>query len=1120
MNDNHHNNNHNADAAAADDDDDDDDHHGILILLRNLTISVDNIQKRKKAEDEPSSSMTVLLHPLSFKIPSSSLVAILGASGCGKTTLLNVLANRYDQSVYRVEGALEFSRSCKKAYVAQADFLLSCLTVRESLLFNAQLKISKDSLLGIIGEQTFTEALYERLIENVITDLGLSDRANAFIGETGQENRCLSGGERRRVSIALQLLNDPQILFADEPTSGLDTFTARTIIQYFKKLSSGNRKLTILSSIHQPSADIFELFDYALLLSSGGCCIYFGPVAKMIQYFTEMNFPCPINANPADFYVDLASIDGEENIETEKARIQGLISNYLMTHQIIVEEFTETEKANFSGNYNLSTYSVNYFRQFSILLKRFWISSVRDIISIYSDLLQVIFTGFIFIGIFWQLDDSPSGVISRGGLFYCATSAFNSVILSILIDRYYLIIKIMDRELQDELYHPVMFLLAHTVAQIPQFIFQIFLYSIILYFGCDLRPGSDHFIYFTCILFVMLFVVHGMVWFGLSWNRSLGSADFLTYFQHFLFALTIGFMINLKTLPVYIRWLSFVNPTSYCFRLLMLNEFKDRTFQLISGNYILNDYDIHLDLEGQYWYVLFLIMFGYYFIASWNIIRLKFPPTGSMRNMIAQKEGKVENDEKDKIASDSQDENLKESFDSDENELIVGNNDEHVDMIEGYIQLSSRPSKKEVIEDSNEIDNEDNKSDDSIQEQMKSTPLFIDTEFNEDAFADMIISPKSTRSREIEIKVENLNLFVKLSSHSTLKSNYQHDYNSLPNNDERNNFHILKNINLQIYPGRLTALMGGSGSGKTSLLNLLANRIPISCLRRESQKKNPLISNDIGLSSNFIRIQNNQNYSGNGRIFFNGKFPTSKHVRESVGFGKFMQILLLLLNIFLINSISIVPQFDYQLPSLTVRETLDYQAKLRLPVTSTPKEREKCIRDVLNVLGLNSCASFFVGSDEKKGISGGERRRLSIAITLLADPLICLLDEPTTGLDAFTAKHLVDTLKDLALFDPSNWTSNTLNPAATGGGLSSISSLSKIFKKKTIIMAIHQPRYDIFQAIDDLILISKRSLLWSGPIDEMLKHFQSLGFSCPSCVNPADFVLELSSIDVSLFSFI
>ena len=140
---------------------------------------------------------------------------------------------------------------------------------------------------------------------------------------------------------------------------------------------------------------------------------------------------------------------------------------------------------------------------------------------------------------------------------------------------------------------------------------------------------------------------------------------------------------------------------------------------------------------------------------------------------------------------------------------------------------------------------------------------------------------------------------------------------------------------------------------------------------------------------------------------------------------------------------------------------------------------------VISTLDLQSCAHTRVGDSELKGISGGEKRRLSLAVQLLADPSVCLLDEPTTGLDAFTARQVVQILQQLA------------------------------HRGRTVIVSIHQPRYDVFSLLDDIILLSRSHLVWAGSSGDMLKHFTAMGYPCPVLTNPADFILDISSIDVS-----
>lgn len=213
--------------------------------------------------------------------------------------------------------------------------------------------------------------------------------------------------------------------------------------------------------------------------------------------------------------------------------------------------------------------------------------------------------------------------------------------------------------------------------------------------------------------------------------------------------------------------------------------------------------------------------------------------------------------------------------------------------------------------------------------------------------------------------------------------------------------------------------------------------------------------------------------------------------------------------------------------------------------------RRRVLR-VLQLLGLRAVSNIRVGNEELKGISGGEKRRLSIGIQLLSNPAICLLDEPTTGLDAFTARKIVLTLRDIVHGVLASNLQYGAGPGAGGHtmsmaqdlnlmptsvdmptnqhhGLPTLStstwstpmtyeqgaSASLAAAKKTVILSIHQPRYDIFAALDDVILLSRGQVVWSGDAASMLRHFERCGHRCPPLVNPADFILDLSSIDVS-----
>lgn len=240
---------------------------------------------------------------------------------------------------------------------------------------------------------------------------------------------------------------------------------------------------------------------------------------------------------------------------------------------------------------------------------------------------------------------------------------------------------------------------------------------------------------------------------------------------------------------------------------------------------------------------------------------------------------------------------------------------------------------------------------------------------------------------------------------------------------------LLHSVNADLQPGTLTAIIGGSGSGKTTLLNTMAERVISSRLTQEGVTT---FNNHVGVHS----------------------------VRHAY-----------------------VMQQDVLLPTLTVRETLRYSANLRLPPGVSTEDRLRVVEEVIRELGLKECADTRIGNNEHRGCSGGEKRRVSIGVQLLANPSVLFLDEPTTGLDATSAYQLIRTLKKLA------------------------------HKGRTIITTIHQPRSEIWDLFDNLIVLTKGSPVYSGSVKDCLPWLDGLGFQLPPFVNPAEFIIDIAAID-------
>lgn len=243
---------------------------------------------------------------------------------------------------------------------------------------------------------------------------------------------------------------------------------------------------------------------------------------------------------------------------------------------------------------------------------------------------------------------------------------------------------------------------------------------------------------------------------------------------------------------------------------------------------------------------------------------------------------------------------------------------------------------------------------------------------------------------------------------------------------KRRQTQILHNINHTIYPGQVVALMGPSGAGKTTLLDILAGRT------KRGTTKGQVLINDHSYDASFSRI---------------------------AGY---------------------VSQDDNLLGTMTVRETLRFAADLRLPSCVSSREKREIVNDVMKKLKISEIADRKIGSALSRGISGGERKRVSIGCELVAQPHILFLDEPTSGLDSTSAYSVIHELVLLAKREG-----------------------------RTIVFSIHQPRSNIFAEFDELMLLSKGRLVYVGEADQAERHFNKMSYNFPQKANIADGLLDL-----------
>lgn len=323
---------------------------------------------------------------------SGELTAIMGPSGAGKTSLLNILTGYQKTGVEGVirctnglktkEGARQYKK--ESCYILQDDHLMAFFTVEEIMYSTTKLKI--DGL-------SHSEATY--LIDNILNTLGLNKQKKTPCGN-------LSGGQRKRLSVALELIDDPPIMFLDEPTTGLDISSSNQCVAMLKYLASKGR--TIICTIHQPSAPLYISFNQVYVMAQGKC-VYQGPPLNTLPFLASLGFICPQYHNPADFLLEVTNCEYGDCID--KLAIAAKEPHW---RDSIMSEETKTKKGAIL-THKESTYcfpSVLCSRKTPPEWKIFWILLQKQIIFLYRDwtvsrlkLLLHLLVG-IFLGVTFQ----------------------------------------------------------------------------------------------------------------------------------------------------------------------------------------------------------------------------------------------------------------------------------------------------------------------------------------------------------------------------------------------------------------------------------------------------------------------------------------------------------------------------------------------------------------------------------------------------------------------------------------------------------------------------------------------------------------------------------------------
>ena len=432
-----------------------------------------------------------LLENISGECLPGQVIAILGSSGAGKSTLLSVLSGRATGSIdgqVLVNGKPRDPNEWLRmtSFVEQDDLFYDQITVHESIQFSANLKLPN-----------LSRNARDEIVTKTITELGLINVKDSKIGNP--EDRGISGGERKRCAIAVELVTDPDILFLDEPTSGLDSFIAFNLINTLKELAV-ERKKTIVMTIHQPRETIVQLFDKIMLLSQGRT-IFFGSMENGLQHFSTLNYNCPEDSNPANFFIDMITLDyrTEEKQKESKDRIEHLKANCNKA----TTQYPEMDNEEYSKNSKsgLMKFNASWPYEMMLLLQRDYKNTFRNPATLGATVGGGLFSLLIFSVIYYDTSDSPAGVQNRQGLIF--NMALNALFGSLNCINYFPAEKpIIRKERSAGMYRSFSSYLSKVLSNFPLIILQVAVLPLPIYWIVGLRNDFGRFLVYLLIIFI------------------------------------------------------------------------------------------------------------------------------------------------------------------------------------------------------------------------------------------------------------------------------------------------------------------------------------------------------------------------------------------------------------------------------------------------------------------------------------------------------------------------------------------------------------------------------------------------------------------------------------------
>ncbi|DBB15923.1 TPA: hypothetical protein ACH3X3_003297 [Trebouxia sp. C0006] len=1060
---------------------------------------------------KPSKTQFCILDDISGTLQPGRITLLLGPPGAGKSTLLNALAGRLKKTAMHVAGDItyngksfdQFRAVHTASYVDQNDLHQPLLTVKETLDFAARVQgvghkveelkelHAKEKDLNVepdLEVEVFTKAAaLSGKRESITTDLvikllGLDVCEDTLIGS--DQVRGVSGGQRKRVTTGELLVGPKKTLFLDEISTGLDSSTTFQIIRTLRDFSH-LRQATMLIALLQPTPETYNLFDDVLLMSEGKM-VYHGPRKDIMPFFESQGMHCPPRKADSDFLQEVTSRkDQQQYWSSDKGKYKYVpvtaFADAFQQTAIAQRNMQYLEEPYVAPNPKCDEalitrkYALPALGRMKALMRREFLLMKRNLVVYKAKVLQVVFMALVTATLFLRTHIHPvspnDGQEIAGFLFFATlTMLFNGLAnLSMTVAD----LPVFWKQQHMLFYDAVSFSFPAFLQRIPFSMAASLAWTVITYFPVGLAGEPSRFFMYLALLFL----IHQ---FGLSLYRLVATAS-----RHIVIANAVGmmallcvflmdgFVIQRLYVHPWVVWLYWANPLMFATRALLINEFTahhwqgDKLYPYAQGPFpaysqTLGDGILHQTSQStHYWWCWMAIGELVAYILIMNVAIPAFltilPPYGSEATHMVTEEALAER--KAALEGDpGTDSAVKVDMPQEPCTPQARGVEQSAEPLETRLTYSKRTSATgqppSIIakplespflprldpvtaqqappdvggwHSAEELDSKSPDSERGSQKTLAMAPRQDAKERNVGkAGKDSgMVLPFDPMT----MTFKDLHYFVPIAKEAAVGKEHVNQEGG------QAMLELLLGISGAFRPGVLTCLMGVSGAGKTTLMDVLAGR-----------KTSGKIEGDVRING---------------------------HPKEQETFARVS---------------GYVEQFDTHTAAATVYEALMFSGTLRNGIEVDVATTKTFVDQVLGLVELQTMRNAVVGRPGEDGLSVEQRKRLTIAVELVANPSIVFMDEPTSGLDARAAAIVMRTVR------------NIVN---TG---------------RTIVCTIHQPSIDIFESFDELLLLKRGGeTIFNGQLGHnsthLIAYFQGVRGVNPieDGMNPATWMLEVTT---------